>query len=61
MITVVSKVLARDNVKALNPENGNISVIPDDIIYFGSYNENVVKNHLLGKDSYGRDRKRKNN
>lgn len=37
MIELVTKVLLRDNVKVINPENGYITIIPDDIFDSGSY------------------------
>ena len=36
-ISVITKVLNRDQVKVLNPETGYIAVVPDDIIDSGSY------------------------
>lgn len=51
VISVVTKVLLRDNVRVINPKNGYISIVPDDIIDSGSYCNIVrVKEGLLRKE-----------
>ena len=50
-ISVITKVLNRDQVKVLNPETGYIAVVPDDIIDSGSYCNIVsVNSGLLRKE-----------
>ena len=37
MVKVVTKVLLRDNIKVINPENGYLTIKPNDIFDSGSY------------------------
>lgn len=51
IITIISNVLKRDNVKIVNPEVGLLAVLPDDILDSGSYSNIVrVKDGILRKE-----------
>lgn len=51
MIELITKVILRDNVKVRNPEAGDIILIPDDILDYGSYCNIVrVREGVLRKE-----------
>lgn len=51
VIELISKVLLRDNVKVRNPETGDIILVPDDILDYGSYCNIVrVRQGVLRKE-----------
>ncbi|MFC5404242.1 protein kinase domain-containing protein [Cohnella soli] len=51
VLELISKVLLRDNVKVRNPEIGDIILIPDDILDYGSYCNIVrVREGVLRKE-----------
>lgn len=51
VIEIITKVLLRDNVKVRNPEAGDIILVPDDILDYGSYCNIVrVREGVLRKE-----------